>query len=206
MRNHVTHIATAVALAALAVACGGDNSNQSRYLTESGRGRGLNQHVKLEGCVAPAGAHPGEYVLREVFLPEPAEQPMGQETAQVPPVVNGSWVRLSGDAAELNLKDYLGKRVEVDGNISETGQNTLGTSGHAGTNEDKFERSSRDAGTDPVRNIPPTTAAPAGADANGDAPQIAIEHVKALGQSCQAEAESSGGLKAAPGNKSLTGR
>jgi hypothetical protein len=190
MRNHFTHIATAVLCAATAVACGSPGKNVSdsgRYATEGGRGSGSpEQFVKLDGCVAPGTSPTGEYLLRDVVVPAPATQPQGgQETMQHPPIANGTWVRLAGDNDELH--DHLGKRVEIMGRMRDTGANTMGTSGHSGTNEEKFERSSNDAGTNPVRNIPPTTAAPAGADANGTTALIAVERVRELSGSCGEE-------------------
>lgn len=182
MRNHVTHLATAVLVSAFAVACGGSHD----YTSESGRASGsAQQNIKLDGCMAPAESGPGHYIVRNVVLPEPAEQPNGQQTAQQPPVTEGSWVNLVGDTD--HLQGYLGQRVEVEGRITDTGANTMGTSGHAGTNEDKFARSSHDASTNPDRAITPTTAVPNGADANGWAPSLAVEHVKKLADSCESK-------------------
>jgi hypothetical protein len=186
MRNHTSHLVIAVAAAALVAACGeGNNPDHGRYATESGRGSGAAaQNIKIDGCVAPGSRPDGDFILREVVLPAPATQPNGQETMQNPPIANGTWVRLVG-SKDADLASYLGKRVEVIGTIRDSGVNTLGTSGHAGTDKDKFERSGRDAGTSPVRNIPPTTAAPNGGDANGTAPRLSVEHVKKLSDSCE---------------------
>jgi hypothetical protein len=187
MRNQVTQVATALGIAALAVACGGSTNNgEGRNTAESApRANGVVQQIKVEGCVAPAPSNPGQYVLREVFMPSPAEQPIDQATAHHPPVVNGTWVRLTGGGTSLDLKDYLGQRVAVTGTIKDTGENTLATSGHLGSNEEKWARSSRDSNSNPARNITPTTAAPAGADANGDAPRVAVEHIEKLADSCR---------------------
>ena len=48
-----------------------------------------------------------------------------------------------------------------------------------------FERSGRDASSSPVRSVPPATAAPNGADANGTAPRLSVEHVKQLSETCE---------------------
>ena len=188
MRNHLAHVVMAVGIAALAVACGGAGTGSpSGSASEGGRGLAVDQQVKLQGCVQPASSNPGELILAGVFVPAPATQPRNQETAQEPVIANGTWVRLTGNIDQLQLRDYLGKRVEVTGRVRDTGANTLGTSGYVGSNKDKFDRSSRDAGTDPQRNITPTTAAPNGGDANGTAPSIAVEQVRKLSDSCRQE-------------------
>ena len=193
MRNHVTHLATAILFAATAIACGDPGrtvQNDSRYATEGGRGSGpAEQYIKLDGCVQPGTSANGEYLLSDVVLPDPATQPNGQETIQRPPVENGQSVRLIG-SSDADLKSYLGKRVEIMGRIRDTGANTLGTSGRttpakeAETPHEKFEQSSKDAHTSPDRAMPPTTTAPLGADANGAIPSFAVEKVKDLGQQC----------------------
>ena len=186
MRN-VTHLVVAVAVASLVAACGegSNNPDKGRYATEGGRGSSSEaQNVKLDGCVAPGMRPDGDFILRDVIMPEAATQPNGQHVMQEPPVTDGTWVRLVA-AKDANLDEYLGKRVEVIGSITDSGANTLGTSGHAGSDEDKYKRSSGDAGTNPVRNMPPTTTAPNGGDANGTAPRLAVEHVKMISETCE---------------------
>ncbi len=186
MRN-VTHFVIAVAVAALAVACGegSNNPDHGRYATEGGRGSSSEaQNIKLDGCVAPGMRPDGDFILRDVILPDAATQPNAQHIVQNPPISNGTWVRLVG-AKDADLNSYLGKRVEVIGSIRDSGTNTLGTSGHEGTDKEKYARSSRDAGTSPERNMTPTVAAPNGADANGTAPRLAVEQVKTLSETCE---------------------
>jgi hypothetical protein len=193
MRN-ATHFVIAVAVAALVAACGegasgAKNPDHDRYATEGGRGSSSAiQNVTLDGCLGPGMRPDGDFILHNVIMLAPAEQPNGQNVMQEPPVTDGSWVRLVG-AKDANLNDYLGKRIEVTGGIRDSGVNTLGTSGRTGTDEEKFKRSSGDAGTNPVRNMPPTAAAPNGGDANGTAPRLAVEHVKTLSDSCKAGEE-----------------
>jgi hypothetical protein len=138
----------------------------------------------VEGCVGPGLRPDGDFILRDVVLAEPAEQPNGQHIVQNPPIANGTWIRLVG-AKDADLNSYLGKRVEIIGSITDSGINTLGTSGHEGSDAAKYARSSRDAGTSPERNMTPTTAAPNGADANGTAPRLAVEHVQPASGSCE---------------------
>jgi len=186
MRN-LNNLLIAVAVASLVAACGegSNNPDKGRYATEGGRGSSSEtQNIKLDGCLAHGMRPDGDFILRDVIMPEAATQPNGQHVMQDPPVTDGSWVRLVG-AKDANLDDYLGKRVEVIGSIRDSGVNTLGTSGHAGTDEAKFKRSSGDAGTNPVRNMTPSTTAPNGGDANGTAPRLAVEHIKTLSDSCE---------------------
>jgi len=186
MRNHAARLLIAVSVAALAVACGeGNNPDHGRYATEGGRDSSSEaQNVKLDGCLAPGMRPDGDFILRDVVLADPATQPNGQHVVQNPPIANGTWVRLVG-GKDADLNDYLGKRVEVIGSITDSGVNTLGTSGHEGSDKDKYARSSRDAGTSPERNMTPTTAAPNGGDANGTAPRLAVEHVRTVSGSCE---------------------
>jgi hypothetical protein len=186
MRNHAARLLIAVSVAALAVACGeGNNPDHGRYATEGGRDSSSEaQNVKLDGCLAPGMRPDGDFILRDVVLADPATQPNGQHVVQNPPIANGTWVRLVG-GKDADLNDYLGKRVEVIGSITDSGVNTLGTSGHEGSDKDKYARSSRDAGTSPERNMTPTTAAPNGGDANGTAPRLGVEHVRTVSGSCE---------------------
>jgi len=135
----------------------------------------------VDGCVEAA---PGtnNYVLQKVTLPPPATQPTGNNTAECPLITEGAWVRLLPGSDDI--RNYMGQLVEVTGVIQDTGANSLGTSGHEGSDQDKYARSTHDAGTSPDRNTKPTTAAPAGADANGTAPLIAVNTVTTLSKTC----------------------
>ena len=175
MRN-VTHFMMAVAVASLVGACGEINNPPATGSSA--------QNITLDGCVAPGMRPDGDFILRDVIRPDAAAEPGGQDDVHGPLVTDGSWVRLVG-SKDANLNDYLGKRVEITGSIIDSGVNTLGTSGHAGTDEDKYKRSTGDAGTNPVRNMTPTTTAPNGGDANGTAPRLAVEHIKAISDSCE---------------------
>jgi hypothetical protein len=109
--------------------------------------------------------------------------------AHGPVVTPGSWVRIAPGSE--NLKTYVGQRVSITGEIVDRGENTLGTSGRVLPNKeatddhDKFKQSSRDASTNPDRANPPSTVAPMGANANGNAPKIAVEKVSKLADSCE---------------------
>ena len=150
MRNHVSHLAVAILAAAVGVACTGrtDSVDNDRRMQGGGE-RGVNQRLAIDGCVEAA---PGTnaYVLRNVAVVQPAQQPQGGDDAtQV--VARGSWVRLaSGDD---QLKQYLGKRVTVTGEVRDAGTNTIGTSGQS-------------------------SPMPRAGEANGHAPLIAVEQVK----------------------------
>jgi hypothetical protein len=116
---------------------------------QGGGERGVNQRLSLQGCVEAA---PGTnaYVLRNVTEVAPAQQPQGGDRT-TPLVTRGSWVRLvSGND---DLKNHLGKRVTVTGEVRDAGGNTIGTAGQS-------------------------SPMPRAGEANGHAPQIAVEHVK----------------------------
>ena len=164
MRNHITHIGLAAVLAAIATGCSRpakNNTHDTRYYTESGRDSGsARQYMKLDGCIQRAATADGEFELHEVTVPPAAEQPIGQESMERPLILPGSWVRMVGDAEEL--KANMGKRVEVQGTVQDSGANTMGT---AGRND--------------------TQGIPTGANANAVAPRIAVEHVRKIADSCR---------------------
>lgn len=185
--------AGAILAAALVGGCSGRNDavgNERK--AQAGGERGKNEMVKVEGCLQGAPGTPGrEYILAHVSMPEPAAQPQGQETmAHGPLVVAGSWVRIAPGGEDL--KNYVGQRVSITGEVIDRGENTLGTTGRvlpnkeATSEHDKFKQSSRDASTSPDRAMPPTTVAPMGANANGNAPKIAVEKISKLADSCEA--------------------
>ena len=181
MPKGIAHITTTVAAAALAAACGGRSASVA-----GGGDRGNPQRVKLEGCVQAA---PGnrQYVLQNVVTPGVPEQPTANESMpQGRLVPDGSWVRLTPGGEDLEA--YLGKRVEVEGTVNDTGASTMGTSGGA-DDRTKLRRSAPDASSTTDRSLPPSTVLPRGATANGFAPLIAVEQIKKLDDACKVEQE-----------------
>jgi hypothetical protein len=152
MRNHVSHLGVAILTAAIGIACTGrDNAVDNDRRVQGGGERGLNQRISLEGCVEAA---PGTnaYVLRNVTEVPPAQQPQGQDRMALGPIVpRGSWVRLA--AGDDDLSKHLGKRVTITGMVRDAGGNTIGTAGQS-------------------------SPMPRAGEANGHAPQIAVEQVK----------------------------
>jgi hypothetical protein len=149
MRNHISHLTAALLAAAMGIACTGRNESVGNDRRVQGGGnRGVNQRISIEGCVEAA---PGSnaYVLRNVSEVPAAQQPQGGDRNALIP--RGSWVRLaSGDD---DLKDHLGKRVTVTGEVRDPGGNTIGTAGHS-------------------------SPMPRAGEANGHAPEIAVEQVR----------------------------
>jgi hypothetical protein len=168
MRNHVTHLATALALASLAVACSGrNNSVGNDRRGQSGGNRGTNERVSLRGCIQPAVVGQG-YALRHVIVVPPEQQGQGQETMEHPLIPRGSWVHLDA-ANDMNddLKKYVNNEVTIVGEVRDTGLNTIGTSGNK---------------PNPQEQAPATNSM-----ANGDAPRIAVEKVNKVAENCAGE-------------------
>ena len=193
MSYRLPHACVAILTAAVAVACSGRTDTVANdRKQQAGGDRGKMERVRVEGCLQEAPGTPGrEYVLAHATMPEPETQPQGQETiAHGPLIADGSWVRLTADTQDL--KNYLGKRILVTGEVVDRGENTLGTSGRTTpakegtTDAEKMRQSSKDAHTDPGRDTKPTTVAPVGANANGTAPRIAVEKVESAKGSCEA--------------------
>lgn len=159
MRNHISHLVVAMLTAAIGVACTGRNESVGNdRRAQSGGNRGVNEKIALQGCVQAA---PGtdQYVLRNVVEVAPEQQPQGQERmAHAPIVTRGSWVRLASGTDDL--KGYLGKHVTVTGDIKDAGNNTIGTAGQS-------------------------SPMPRAGEANGNAPQIAVERVTETPGTCQ---------------------
>ena len=165
MRNQITHVCTALAVAALAVACDGRTSSVVNRRDQAGGKRGVNERVMLRGCVQPA-AQGGGYALRRVMVLPPAEQPQGQDTVDSPLVPKGSWVRLEG-STDVNdeLKKYVNNEVSITGDVVDSGQNTVGTAGRGGSAE------ARAPGND-------------ASVANGNAPRVAVEKIRKTADTC----------------------
>jgi hypothetical protein len=168
MRKHLAHISAALLTAALAVACsGGTHQVNNDRRDQSGGKRGINERVSLRGCVQPASEGQG-YALRHVVMVPSEQQPQGQETMEHPLIARGSWVRLAaGHSMTDDLNAYLNKEVNVTGEITDTGENTIGTSGQSGSAQEKT----------PAR----------ASVANGQAPQIAVEKVTKIAENCAGE-------------------
>lgn len=170
---------------AFTTACAGGAASLDGNRHDQAGARRTAFRVALDGCVQQA-SHGDGFTLTGVFVKPPAEQPMGGETIEHGPLIaRGSWVRL--DDQSEDLRQFLGKRLEVIGVIAETGENTIATSAKADAAHAEYVRSSGSVYTNPDRNGTPTSVAPASADANGNAPLIAVEHIKQIADSCGTE-------------------
>ena len=158
MRKHFSHLAIALLTAAIGVACTGRADSVDDRKAQGGGARGVNQRIALSGCVQAA---PGtdQYVLRDVAEVPPEQQPQGQERMEHAPIVpRGSWVRLASADAE-QLKSHLGKHVLITGEVRDDGGNTIGTAGQS-------------------------SPMPRAGEANGNAPQIAVEKINETEGTC----------------------
>lgn len=181
MRGYVSLLSIVAGLA-LATGCAGGAASLDNNRHDQAGARRTSFRLALEGCVQQA-SHGNDFTLNSVYVKPAAEQPTGAEPMDKGPVVaRGSWVRL--DDQSEDLKQFLGKRIEVIGVVADTGDNTIGTSGKNEEAHAKYVRSSGSVYTNPDRNGTPTNVAPASADANGNAPLIAVEHVKQIADSC----------------------
>jgi hypothetical protein len=156
------HLCGALAMAAMAVACGGRTSatNGGAHREQTGGKRGVDQRVVLRGCVQPAGEGQG-YALRHVRL-QPADlQHQDQDTIDRPIIAQGSSVRLAGGD---DFTKYVDHEVAVTGDIVDTGENTIGTAGQGGSAQEQQP---------PQANVP-----------NRDAPRVAVERIEKIADNC----------------------
>ena len=126
MRQHISSIGIALAIAALGVACGGRTAatNMSEERTNGALKANESPSMTLIGCVRPAPTTAdGAFVLDRVTMPPNEIQPESSSNtaARIP---RGSWVRLAGP----DMHQYLGKQVLVSGNLAASG-----TAGHDGS-------------------------------------------------------------------------
>jgi hypothetical protein len=158
MRKHFSHLAIALLTAAVGIACSGRTDSADERKAPGGGARGVNQRIALTGCVQAAPGN-DQYVLRDVAEVPPEQQPQGQERMEHAPLVaRGSWVRLAtGDADQL--KSHLGKHVTIIGEVRDAGGNTIGTAGQS-------------------------SPMPRAGEANGNAPQIAVEKINESEGTC----------------------
>lgn len=170
MRKQITYFSMVAVLTGTTLACSRvDNSGRN---TQRGGARESQERISVRGCVQPG---PGNaYVLRDISQVPPAEQPQGGARAPLTALQNGTFVRLGGASDEL--KQYLGQQVTIQGLMADKGEGTMGTTGvtDPGARAEMKDAQAKGA-------TQPTVEAPVGALANGDAPLIAVEHVKAEG-------------------------
>lgn len=182
MRRSLFLLSMAAGLAVTGVGCAGGAANLDNNRHDQAGARRESYRIALEGCVEEAPRAIG-FTLNQVYVKPPAEQPIGGETMEHGPLVaNGSWVRLNDQSEDLT--QFLGKRIAVVGVVASTGDNTLGVSAKAQDDHNKYVRSSGDVYTNPDRAGTPLSVAPASANANGDSPLIAVEHVDTIADSC----------------------
>jgi hypothetical protein len=171
MRMHISHLTVAIGVAALTVACAGGTTkvNMSEERSTSAANRTDNQRMALIGCVQPSTtAGDDKYMLTHAIPPPDAIVPQASTNSGEPLIPRGSSVRLG---AAYDMKPYLGKEVEISGDLVGAGQATIGTSGSTGQNTPP------PAG-EMLADIPKSSMA------NGDIPEVAVESVKVLPGKC----------------------
>lgn len=140
--------------------------------------------VTLTGCVG-AGEAPDEYRLRFVRLDTGhSPTPHLPQAPPVPGITEGAWVRLDGRDSEL--RDLMGQRVRVTGQVIDTGENTIGTAGaygyetpsgdksQAASDEHYAEKQQREAGRIARQSL-----------ANGRAAEIQVTQLADIGEPCE---------------------
>lgn len=99
----------------------------------------LGRTVSLIGCVGGA-QDPDAYRLNQIRVETPPDPTPGlPQASPVPGITEGAWVRLEGDAQELNR--LLGRLVRLTGEVTETGENTIGTAGAWGVETPSGDKS-----------------------------------------------------------------
>jgi hypothetical protein len=189
MRNSWAYkTAAPIAAAALMIACSREVKEQSspEHPRADSGGRKM-ETIALKGCVQ-GGTGTNEYVLQHVQLEPIAAQPSDAPTSVGASITEGSAVRLRMTDSD-QLKSHLGQIVSVSGTIIDDGRNTIGTGGNdRGPSQQESPVDASRASTD--EHHAKKQAAEAGpigqhGQANGMAPQMAVEKVTASGQQCK---------------------
>jgi hypothetical protein len=137
------------------------------YSTAAGREPLPDQYVRMQGCVQPGSAS-DRFVLRDVIVPTPAAQPRGEASVNHPAAQNGDTLPLVGPA---DLKRYVGKFVDVRGNMHPQDRVPTGTSGTTASAAEPQDGASHAVSVQ-------TTS-----ERQGQM-ELAIEHIKELRGSC----------------------
>ena len=153
---------------------GNDRHESHRPSPRPVSSQGRLEAVSLSGCVEPSGTKAGGYVLQRVHVEVHAGQDPQRATTYPPTgIVEGSWVRLTGDR---DLSTLTGRRVLVSGVIVDTGRNAVGTTSVSGV-------------VLPTGDVSPaakleTDSRGSGAITAGTAPEIKVTEIKDLGEMC----------------------
>ncbi len=179
MRTRAADLGFALVTAVVIGCTGGTHKADKPRSAQSDANRPNRERVMLQGCLEPGSPADG-YVLRKVSVPPPEVQPQGQATMEHGlPVAQGAWVRLTGSSDDL-MKNNLGKRVVVWGEVVQDAPTTRGTSGRTTP-----DAPSRDSTPAPGRGTP-WTMRPGHDNEDGPAPQIAVEKIQTIADSCGA--------------------
>lgn len=191
MRNRWTFgCAAALACAALLTGCGGgsDGANDDRpaNATPGAAQAPAAATIALSGCLEAA---PGtnKYVLRNVrWEPRSVGDPHAATTTPgAHGITEGAWVRVEG--GEANLNNYLGQRVVLKATVTDSGRNTIGTSGapgaasptgdtsQAATSEHHSDKQKKEMGRIARESM-----------ANGTAAEVRAQEVSGTGDRCVA--------------------
>jgi hypothetical protein len=165
-----------------------DDGNGQAQQAEAGTGQAqARATVSLSGCVEVAPG-PRQYVLRHVrFEPRETGDPhIDTTTAGAYGITEGAWVRLR--SGNQDLATQAGRRVTIVGSVSDTGQNTIGTSGTQGVRTPSGDTSQAGA----REGYPSKVKEEAGriarqSMANGTAAEIVVQKVQASGEKCPLE-------------------
>ena len=199
MRNRWISAIPPLGCAALLLACGFDNRTEEQRVQE--RMAAAPQQVSLTGCVQLGSLETG-YELQNVRVDQGAAQQSadqaqggdrqsGQTGSAGPALITQySFVQLRARNPE-DLRQYVGHEVRVNGTMTDTGANTIGTAGTKGTHELPSGDKSMAAATD--QSHPEKVKAEAGRiaremTANGTAPIVRVESISPTGQKCAARA------------------
>jgi hypothetical protein len=145
--------------------------------------------VSLSGCVEVAPG-PQQYVLRHVrFEPRASGDPhIDTTTAGAHGITEGAWVRLRSGRQDLATE--AGRRVTILGAITDSGANTIGTSGTEGAQTPSGDASQAASSEHYSRKVADEAGRIARESmANGTAAEVLVQKVQSSGEKCPLEVQ-----------------
>jgi hypothetical protein len=172
--------------AALAVACTGNNPQDRGAVAETGPKSADARPITLAGCVG-TGSGTQQYVLTQVRIAPLAEQPSDAPSSTGQSITEHSQVRLAMADGE-ELRKFVGQTVELNGTVTDSGRNTIGTTGQERSPNEPEPRTDASQAATPQHHSEKAREemGPIGNRAmnNGTVPEVTVQRISGTGQKC----------------------
>jgi hypothetical protein len=146
---------------------------------------GIGRQLSISGCLEAGAVGATTYVLRNIHVqPDNTSDPHRNLTTSQPNgITEGSWVTLRGNP---DLGAHIGRRITVMGAVVDSGANTIGTAGAAGTllpSGDRSQAGSSEHHSTKVKKEEGRIGRES--MANGTAADLRVVQVQDIGEPCR---------------------